>query len=334
MNHKIRIIFALAATPILIFAPASTQESMQIQHSPSGRQKLAEAPKTTQTLTFFERYAKKLFMAGIPLAVVTTIIYLLRDPIRCLLSTVPIPGKGDKKVEHPEPTAKIINWNNNNLGKYIQELKDKYPQLSTSIELAANLESANKVQPSNVDYLNKHYLSPTKNLTQNGADFVGIDGIKQALRSMAGDGHGNLTKFMEWASTSQWYLFGPNYNHYDWWMFPINRSSSQGTKYAVTFENIKDLKEDLCFLMGYRLGAILLMQSWGWNALDNKLYSHPQPGQNWKHWQVRLGKMAHSLILFEQWDLYESLKQYVLSQKVITEQWILDIFQEQKPQTT
>ena len=46
-------------------------------------------------------------------------------------------------------------------------------------------------------------------------------------------------------------------------MFPIDRSSNQGLKYTVFKDDIQQLKSDIDWLKEYRLGAILLMQSWG-----------------------------------------------------------------------
>jgi len=64
-------------------------------------------------------------------------------------------------------------------------------------------------------------------------DFVGIQGMKDALRNMTGSRNGNLTKFKVWAEAGTWEQFGHSCNHYDWWMFPIDRKISQGLKYSV-----------------------------------------------------------------------------------------------------
>jgi hypothetical protein len=197
----------------------------------------------------------------------------------------------------------------------VKESQEMAADLSTSSKLASNyknLQSKIKVQAGN----NKN------------ANFVGIEEMKKALRNKDGAGNGNLNKFINWAQAGIWEQFGPSYHHYDWWMFPIDRSSQgYGLQYTVYQNDIQQLKADLDWLKDYRLSAILLMQSWGWDVKNKKKYDTVAPGQQWRNWDVRLGKLIHSLILFEQWDLYDSLKQYVtyLTQSgVSVEKWIFD----------
>lgn len=149
--------------------------------------------------------------------------------------------------------------------------------------------------------------------------------MKQALRSQSGDTYGNLNKFIAWVEAGTWEEFGPDKHHYDWWMVPINRESSHGFKYAVYQEDIKVLKSDTEWLCDYRLGTILLMRSWGWDVHSKCAYKSPASGQHWRKWDVRLGKLAHSLILFGQWDLLDSLAKFVyyLQDKGVTlQKWV------------
>ena len=136
--------------------------------------------------------------------------------------------------------------------------------------------------------------------------------MKEALRNKQGDRDGNLTKFKAWAKQGKWRQFSRHEHHYDWWMFPINREAdTKGQAYAVYEEEIKALKQDEAWLKDYRLGAILVMQSWGWDVAKERLFDFPTKDQKWDDWEVRLGKMANSLLLFEQWDLHKSLREYV-----------------------
>lgn len=202
--------------------------------------------------------------------------------------------------------------------------------LQASQAIAADFSAAKKLQRQyknlkvKVGVKTGHNLDPT---------FVGIEGLKKALRNRPGLGEGDLNKFKNWAQKADWKQFGPGYNHYDWWMFPIDRSSQgQGFGYTVYEDDIQELQTDLNWLKDYRLGAILLMQSWGWDVKNKKIYPKLAPGQAWRNWGVRLGKLAHSLILFEQWDLYDSLKDYVkylVKSGVSLEAWILNYFSDQ-----
>ncbi len=93
---------------------------------------------------------------------------------------------------------------------------------------------------------------------------------------------------------------------FDWWMFPIDRpSAGQGDKYQVSKTDIAVLKEDSEFIKSYREGVILVAKSWGWDLEVDRDVSNGE--QKWTNYQVRLGKMLHSLILFGQDDLHESL---------------------------
>jgi len=197
--------------------------------------------------------------------------------------------------------------------------------LKASQEMAADLSASSKLVSNYQNLQSKITVQQGNNLN---ASFVGIEAMKKALRNQDGAGNGNLNKFINWAQAGTWEQFGPNYHHYDWWMFPIDKSSQgYGFQYTVYQDDIQQLKEDRDWLKDYRLGAILLMQSWGWDVKNKKKYEVTMPGQQWRNWDVRLGKLIHSLILFQQWDLYDSLKQYVtyLNQSGVTLQnWIFN----------
>ena len=198
-----------------------------------------------------------------------------------------------------------------------QDDKNDWPaQLKASEDLANNLDAARalndeyKALAASLAKRDKDRKLPKKN---DDSTFVKVRGMKDALRNKQDDDlDGNLTKFKEWAKQGKWRQFSKHKHHYDWWMFPINRDSAgQGKKYTVYEEEIKALKQDEAWLKDYRLGAILVMQSWGWDVAKERLFDFPTKDQKWDDWEVRLGKMANSLLLFEQWDLHKSLRGYV-----------------------
>ena len=197
-----------------------------------------------------------------------------------------------------------------------QDDKNDWPaQLKASEDLANNLDDARalndeyKALAASLAKRDKDRKLPKKN---DDGTFVEVKGMKEALRNKQGDRDGNLTKFKAWAKQGKWRQFSKNKHHYDWWMFPINRGSLQKKQaYTVYEEEIKALKQDEAWLKDYRLGAILVMQSWGWDVAKERLFDFPTKDQKWDDWEVRLGKMGNSLLLFEQWDLHKSLRGYV-----------------------
>jgi hypothetical protein len=193
-----------------------------------------------------------------------------------------------------------------------------------SEQIANNLTAAQNLQNKYQSLKNQVSTHPGNN--QDPA-FAGIQGMKDALRSQPA-ASGDLNKFKRWAQAGEWKNF--HTYHYDWWMFPIDRSSSgQGMRYTVYQDDIQQLKADSAWLKDYRLGAVLLMQSWGWDVANRKMYTALSPDQKWQNWDVRLGKLGHSLILFEQWDLYagvEAYVQYLTQSGVKLDKWVLKYF--------
>ena len=214
----------------------------------------------------------------------------------------------NKPAANPDPEVRTFSF---------QESQDLANELSKAAALQTKYQ-----------YLKAKY--PSKPGSNRDATFVGIQGLKDALSNHAVAGYGDLNQFIAWAKAGDWQQFGPGFHHYDWWMFPIDRpSAGQGMKYTVYQQDIQALKHDSAFLKNYRLGAILLMQSWGWDIKHQKPYKNPNPGQTWRNHDVRLGKLGHSLILFEQWDLYDSLKHYVVHLKQTghqLENWVTAYF--------
>lgn len=120
-----------------------------------------------------------------------------------------------------------------------------------------------------------------------------------------------LQQFEAWADANDWKMFGPEYSHYDWWMFPVTRpSASYGIYFSVNPAEITQLKSDEAFMHNYRRGVELVVNSWGWDLIQEK----PIPDelrtsdQQWTGYGVRLGKMADSLYSFGEIVLYRKLQ--------------------------
>lgn len=183
---------------------------------------------------------------------------------------------------------------------------DNSKRLEAAQTLAANLDEAVKLTGMYTALANQ---VKSKTGSNNDHSFIGIAGMQNALRSETSGG--NLSKFKKWAEEGSWKSF--HNEHYDWWMFPLDQNTaSKGMKYTVFADQIKELKKDNAYLKDYRLGVILLMMSWGWDMKNQCFYNDPGNQQAWTGYQVRLGKLAYSLILFQQWDLYESVEKFVL----------------------
>ena len=134
-------------------------------------------------------------------------------------------------------------------------------------------------------------------------EFVGIAGLKAALRKQ-------LEKFEGWAVKGTWEEF--HHDHYDWWMFPVNRRSSQGRKWTVCAGDIAELKADPDYIRDYLRGVDLVAASMGWDVHAKAYVKDPAPGQSWHNWPVRLYKMAQSIQLFGFETEFESLKLFAL----------------------
>ncbi len=142
----------------------------------------------------------------------------------------------------------------------------------------------------------------------------------------------HLNQLRELANRGQWEHLQAHTHHpasgFDWWMFPTDRAShGYGNVYRVGFTEIRQLKQDQEFMNNYREGVILVAKSWGWDLeeVSSKQPLHPQ--QKWTGYQVRLGKMLHSLQLFGQDDLRAKLSQCLVRDGVQKdlEPWIQDM---------
>ena len=135
---------------------------------------------------------------------------------------------------------------------------------------------------------------------------------KVALIKMKQAGH--LVKLQALADGDDWASLQQHTMHpdsgFDWWMFPVDRSSaSWGDLYAINANEVEGLKADATFMKSYRDGVILVAKSWGWDLESNEDVTDSV--QRWTGYNVRLGKMLQSLTIFGQADLHERLVAFV-----------------------
>jgi len=134
-------------------------------------------------------------------------------------------------------------------------------------------------------------------------------------------------KMRLFAIGDQWANFHPDHveGHYDWWAFPVTRpSKTYGTKYAVTLAQVETLKKNATFMNQYRAIVKFVVKSWGWDLDRNAPIDDPKKDQEWRGYGVRLGKMASSLKLFGEHDLYQRLCAFVEAQVDLSqlEPWV------------
>ncbi len=133
--------------------------------------------------------------------------------------------------------------------------------------------------------------------------FVGLEKLKQTHQEQ-------IARFEDWASRQAWDRF--HSSHYDWWTFPIDRSSAYGLTWTVYEGEVAALKQDAGFIQRYLRGVTLVSAAWGWDVNAAARLPHPHPDQRWQHWPVRLFKAARSVQLFGYESLFASLKTYAL----------------------
>ena len=132
-------------------------------------------------------------------------------------------------------------------------------------------------------------------------EFIGISALIEKHATQ-------VAQFEQWAAEGNWQLFHDN--HYDWWAFPIDKPSNYAFAYAVFDQEIAQMKQDDFFMNRQRMGAELLLRSWGWHSDTRQLLETPGPGQQWANWPIRLSKCARSMWLFGQNQQYESCVEY------------------------
>lgn len=131
--------------------------------------------------------------------------------------------------------------------------------------------------------------------------FVGVEGLKTRHAEQ-------VAEFESWARAGAWMRF--HLGHYDWWAYPIMRSSSYGLRYTVYEAEIAALNADPQFVQRYARGLELGALAWGWNLAAAARVAKPAPGQKWQGWHVRLYKMARSAREFGCAAEFDSLSAY------------------------
>ena len=156
-------------------------------------------------------------------------------------------------------------------------------------------------------------------LKENEEEFVGLEALKKKQFE-------TLVLMENFDKKKQWHQYRDGSGiHYDWWSFPVKNSSrSYGKAYALTDEAVEELKKDKVFIQRLQEAAILVCRAWGWDLVGQKLNN--EPGCQWTNYQVRLGKMAESLKLFDQQDLLNSLEVFTQTKNMKLNSWITKIF--------
>lgn len=131
------------------------------------------------------------------------------------------------------------------------------------------------------------------------AEFVGIAGLKKALRHAPSAHYGDLTRFRELSKNRQWSSI--HNLHFDWWMFPVSTNTlSMGWKYSVFGGDILLLKKDSQYIADYLEGVEIVCRAWGWDLGVAQPVTKPDADQCWTGYKVRLEKIRLSLKLFAQ----------------------------------
>ncbi|MCH9613637.1 MAG: hypothetical protein SP1CHLAM54_06420 [Chlamydiia bacterium] len=149
-------------------------------------------------------------------------------------------------------------------------------------------------------------------------------GVVERVKTKLAD---HLVRLETLAARGEWRHLRRHTTHpdsgFDWWMFPINRSSAgQGTLYQVSPADIAELKRDPVFMERYRRGVKLVALSWGWD-LENRRLVTGNPEQRWDGYEVRLGKMLDSIGQFGEIELKSRLIGLIRSSgTVIHRSWV------------
>ncbi|MDR1169322.1 MAG: hypothetical protein LBK97_00625 [Prevotellaceae bacterium] len=131
--------------------------------------------------------------------------------------------------------------------------------------------------------------------------FVGIEKLKEKHKSQ-------LDLFESWAASGNWADF--HNSHYDWWMFPYDKSSAYGKSFTIYEAEVCELKNDAQFIQNYLRGVELLLLSWGWDLKRQCFVENPAEYQTWANWPIRLYKCGCSLQLFGFDDYFQSVRKY------------------------
>jgi hypothetical protein len=135
-----------------------------------------------------------------------------------------------------------------------------------------------------------------------------------------------IEKFSTYAKKGDWSSF--HSDHYDWWCFPINRPSrGYGEAYNFSSDELRFLRDDVSFMASYQEGVRLVARSWGWDVDAKTSLENPSKNQTWRGYGVRLAKMAESLKLLGETELWESMREFAVQKISLTNlsdaSWVL-----------
>merc|ERR1712228_610110 len=94
--------------------------------------------------------------------------------------------------------------------------------------------------------------------------------------------------------------------------FPIMTRASK-PEYAVGTGEVADLLKNDEFMARYREGVDLMLLSWGWDLRVGSWCSPRHPHQGWRNWSVRLAKVAQSLVVFNEIQLFNQVRKFLIA---------------------
>lgn len=102
-----------------------------------------------------------------------------------------------------------------------------------------------------------------------------------------------------------------NHSHYDWWAFPIDKSSqAYQDQYRLYADDIVELRADGQFMNALRSNAVMVCEGWGWDLENGVFIANVDKDQHWGEWPIRLSKMCRSLQIFGEDNLCKNAVLY------------------------
>lgn len=147
------------------------------------------------------------------------------------------------------------------------------------------------------------YSSGCTSFSLSRSDQAKVDDILDNQAQTVGD-------MAYWVRSYDWDSMSGPKEHFDWWMFPVGKSSNTyGDRFTVNRQIVNQLKKDPVFMENYRKSVRWVMRSWGWDVERNQSANN---GRHWTNYPIRLVKIAQSLELFEENSLLKSVKTFRL----------------------
>ena len=140
---------------------------------------------------------------------------------------------------------------------------------------------------------------------KNRFDFIGVDKLLLAH-------YEQVLIFEKWAENGLWDQF--HVNHYDWWAFPIDKTSGFKGKYQVDNVSLNQMLDDTDFISSLTRAIELSLLAWGWDARASEPLSSPPDGAYWCGKPIRLWKAWRSAYIF---NLVEKEKEILIFAKYL-----------------